>query len=36
MLEFMSHIRRKLYDMTVNAYKENYSDVKTVNIYQEC
>lgn len=29
MPEFMSHIRRKLYDMTVNAYKENYSDVKT-------
>ena len=27
--EFMSHIRRLLYDKTINAFKENYSDVKT-------
>ena len=29
MPEFMSHIRRILYDKTINAFKENYSDVKT-------
>ena len=29
MPEFMSHIRRLLYDKTINAFKENYSDVKT-------
>tara|TARA_B100001093_G_scaffold103293_1_gene95490 strand:- start:1113 stop:2798 length:1686 start_codon:yes stop_codon:yes gene_type:complete len=27
--EFMSHIRKQLYEMTMNAFKENYSDVKT-------
>ncbi len=27
--EFMSNIRRILYDKTINAFKENYSDVKT-------
>lgn len=29
MPEFMSHIRRILFDKTINAFKENYSDVKT-------
>ncbi len=27
--EFMSSIRKQLYDKTINAFKENYSDVKT-------